>query len=65
MKTITFITLSLFFFSVCANQEPVKMTPQEQETANKEIREAVKVILQNLEKMDADALFQSYSDAST
>ena len=65
MKTITFITLAWFFFSGCASQEPVKMTPQEQETAKKEIREAVKVILQNLEKMDADALFQSYSDAST
>lgn len=64
MKTITFITLSLFYFSVCASQEPVQMTSQQQENAKKQIREAVKVILQNLEKMDADALFQSYSDAS-
>jgi ketosteroid isomerase-like protein len=64
MKTITFITLSLFFFSVCASPEPVKMSLQEQETAKKEIREVVNVILQNLQKMDAEALFQSYSDAS-
>jgi hypothetical protein len=63
MKTIIFIISAWFIFSGCASQEPVKMTAQEQETAKKEIRESVKVILQNLEKMDADALFQSYSDA--
>ena len=64
MKTITFITLSLFFFSVCASQESIQMTPQEQETAKKDIREAVRVIFQNIEKMDVEALFQSYSNSS-
>jgi ketosteroid isomerase-like protein len=64
MKTITFITLSLFFFSVCASQEPVKINPQEQVTFKKEISAVVKLINQNLEKMDVEALFQSYSDSS-
>ena len=64
MKTITIITLSLFFFSVCASQEPVQMTPQEQDTAKKEISAVVKLINQNLEKMDVEVLFQSYSDSS-
>jgi ketosteroid isomerase-like protein len=64
MKTITFIILSLFIFSVCASQEPVLISLQEQETAKKEIREVVNVILQNLEKMDAEALFQSYLTSS-
>jgi ketosteroid isomerase-like protein len=64
MKTITSITLALFFFSVCAGQKPSQMTPLDQETAKKEIREAVRVIFQNLEKMDAEALFQSYSNSS-
>lgn len=64
MKTILFITLALFFLQGNAIQEPVQMTPQEQENAKKEIREAVKVIFQNLEKMDAEALFHSYSNSS-
>jgi hypothetical protein len=64
MKTITFITLSLFYFSVCAGQEHVQMSPQEQESAKKQIREVVNVIFQNLEKMDAEALFQSYLNSS-
>jgi ketosteroid isomerase-like protein len=64
MKTITLITLAWFFFSGCASQEPVKMTPQEQDTAKKEISAVVKLINQNLEKMDVEALFQSYSDSS-
>jgi ketosteroid isomerase-like protein len=64
MKTITFVMLTLFLFSRCASQESIQMTPQEQETAKKEIREAVRVIFQNLEKMDVEALFQSYSNSS-
>ena len=38
------------------------MTPQQQEAAKNEIREVVSVIFRDLQKMDADALFQSYSD---
>ena len=64
MKTLTFIMLSLFFFSLCASQEPAQMTPQEQENAKKEIREAIRVIVQDLEKMDVEALFLSYSNSS-
>ena len=62
MKTIIFITLVLFFFSGFARQESLQMTPREQETAKKEIREIVNVIFQSLEKMSAEALFQSYSN---
>ncbi len=64
MKTILLITLALFSLKGNASQEPVQMTPQEQENAKKEIREAVNVIFRNLEKMDAEALFQSYSNSS-
>ena len=64
MKTINLITLTWFIFSGCASQEPVKMTLQEQDTAKKEISAVVKLIIQNLEKMDVEALFQSYSDSS-
>jgi hypothetical protein len=64
MKINLFILLALFFFSGYARQEPVQMTPQEQETAKKEIRDAVKVIFQSLEKMDVEALSQSYSNTS-
>lgn len=64
MKTRIFITMALFLFSGCTRQEPLQMTAQEQENAKNEIREAVKVIFQNLEKMDAEALFQSYSNSS-
>jgi ketosteroid isomerase-like protein len=63
MKTNLLITLALFFFFGCAKQEPAQMTPQEQETAKKEIREVVNVIFQSLEKMDVEALFQSYSNS--
>jgi ketosteroid isomerase-like protein len=64
MKTITFIMLVLFFSLSCAGQGSVQMTPPEQETTKKEIREAVSVIVRNLEKMDVEALFQSYSNSS-
>jgi|WetSurMetagenome_2_1015567.scaffolds.fasta_scaffold00356_20 ketosteroid isomerase-like protein len=64
MKTITFIMLALFFSLRCAGQESVQMTPQQQETTKREIREAVSVIIHNLEKMDVEALFQSYSNSS-
>jgi ketosteroid isomerase-like protein len=63
MKTILFITLALFFFSGYARQEHAQMTPQEQKTAKNEIREVVNVIFQSLEKMDVEALFQSYSNS--
>lgn len=64
MKTNLFIALVLSFFFGCTGQGPAGMTPQQQETAKKEIAEVVKVIFQNLEKKDADVLFQSYSSSS-
>jgi ketosteroid isomerase-like protein len=60
MKSKLLITLPLFFFFGCARQEPVQMTPQEQETAKKEIREVVNLILQAANKMDVEALLQPY-----
>jgi len=39
------------------------MTPQEQEAAKKELTEAVNAIIQGLEKLDAEVLFQTYSDS--
>ena len=39
------------------------MTPQEQEAAKKELAEAVNAIIKGLETMDAEVLFQSYSNS--
>jgi len=64
VKTILFITMVLFFFPGYSSPVPVLLTPQDQDTTKKEIREVVKLIFQNLEKMDVEALFQSYSDSS-
>ncbi len=64
MKKNLFIILVLFLFSGWSNQEATQMNLQEQETAKKEIREVVNVIFQSLEKMDVEALFQSYSDSA-
>jgi len=64
MKKNLFIILVVFFFSGWTNQEASQINLQEQETAEKEIREVVNVIFLNLEKMDAEALFQSYSDST-
>jgi ketosteroid isomerase-like protein len=64
MKINLFIMLALFFFSGYASQEPQHITPQEQETVKKEIREVVKEIFKSLEKMDVEALFQSYLNTS-
>ena len=60
MKTNLLITLALFLFFGFAKPEPAQMTPQKQDTAKKEAREVVNVIFQSLEKMDVEALFQSY-----
>ena len=40
------------------------MAPQEQAPVKTEVKEAVKVIFQSLEKMDVEALFRSYSNSS-
>lgn len=63
MKTNLLITLVLFFLFGCAKQEPAQMTAQEQETAKKEIREVVNLILQAANKMDVEALLQPYSNS--
>jgi ketosteroid isomerase-like protein len=63
MKTYILISLSFLFLSGYSRQETIQTKPQDQETLKKEIREAVGVIFRNLEKMDAEALFQSYSNS--
>jgi ketosteroid isomerase-like protein len=60
MKTKILITLALFFLVGCAKQEPARMTPQEQETAKKEIREVLNLLVQAANKMDLEALMQPY-----
>jgi ketosteroid isomerase-like protein len=63
MKKILFISLVWLLFFGCAMQGAAQMGPQEQATAKKEIGEVVNVIFRSLEKMDVEALFQSYSDS--
>ena len=60
MKTNLYLVLALLFFFGCTKQEPMQMTPQKKETAKKEIKEAVNVIFQGLEKLDAEAAFKPY-----
>ena len=60
MKTKLLITLVLFFFFSCAKQELLQMSPQQQETEKKEIKNVINQIFQNLEKLDAEAAFQPY-----
>lgn len=62
MKKNLFFRLGLIFIFGCAIQGTAQVGPREQEAAKKEIGEIVKVIFQSLEKMDVEALFQSYSD---
>lgn len=57
------VILILSFSGIFANLT-AQITAQEQEIAKKEIREIAGKIFQNLEKMDAEALFQSYSNSS-
>jgi ketosteroid isomerase-like protein len=63
MKTNLLITLVLFFLFGCAKQEPIQMTPQEQETAKKEIREVINLNCQACEKLDVEADLQQYSNS--
>jgi ketosteroid isomerase-like protein len=63
VKTKHLITLVLFFLFGCAKQELLQMSSQQQETAKKEIKNVINQIFQNLDKLDAEALFQSYSDS--
>lgn len=64
MKTNYVTVMLIFSFFGIATNITAQITVQEQETAKKEIREIAGKIFQNLEKMDAEALFQSYSNSS-
>lgn len=61
MKTNLFFMLALILFFGCVKQEPTIMTSKEQETAKKEIKEVVNLIIKGLQKLDAEAAFQPYS----
>ncbi len=63
MKTILIVALPLFFIFGYAKAQPASMSPQEQEATKKELIEAVNTIVRGLEKMDAEVLFQSYSNS--
>ena len=63
MKANFFFPFALFFLVVCAKASAAPMIPQGQETAKKELKRAVNAIIQGLEKLDAEILFQSYSDS--
>jgi uncharacterized protein (TIGR02246 family) len=60
MKMSLPIILAVFLFFGFAGQQPASMTSQSHETTQKEIKGVVTAIFQSLEKMDAEALFQSY-----
>jgi ketosteroid isomerase-like protein len=64
MKTILFIMMVLFPFTGYSNPAALLSTTQNRDTDKKEISEVVNLINQNLEKMDVEALFQSYADSS-
>ncbi len=61
MKIGLIITLAFFLLFGCVRSQAAPVNPGEQEIAKKELAEAVNAIIQGLEKMDAEVLFQSYS----
>jgi ketosteroid isomerase-like protein len=61
MKTNLLVAFLLVFFSGCTKQEPAQMTPEEQETAKKEIREVINLLFQACEKLDLEAGLQPFS----
>jgi hypothetical protein len=63
MKKILFISLVWLLFFGCTMQGTAQVSTLGQEAAKKEIGEVVNVIFRSLEKMDVEALFQSYSDS--
>jgi hypothetical protein len=63
MRMLIFVMLTIFIMFACAQPQPAPMTPQEQGVAKKGLTEAVNAIIQGLEKMDAEVLFQSYSNS--
>jgi hypothetical protein len=62
MKRKIITAIALILMIACAKPQNASMPVQEQEAAKKEISGAVDVIFQDLEKMDVEALGQSYSD---
>lgn len=63
MKKIYLTGLLIVFLFGCATHQTEQMTSQEQETAKKEITEVAGTIFKNLQKMDAEALYQSYAES--
>lgn len=64
MKISLIIILALFLFVGCTKQKPIPMTQQEQENTKKEIKDAVNLITQGLEKLNAENAFQTYLNTS-
>jgi len=63
MKKIIFLYGLFFFFFGCVIHTAAQLTSQEQETTKREVTEVVGTIFRNLQNMDAEALYQSYSDS--
>jgi uncharacterized protein (TIGR02246 family) len=63
MKTNVFVTFALFCFVVCPQASAALTIPQDQETGKQELKGVVNAIMQGLEKLDAEVLFQSYSNS--
>jgi ketosteroid isomerase-like protein len=63
MKTKYLTILIIVFLMGCSTHLSAQMTSEEQETAKKEILEAVSTIFKNLHNMDAEALYQSYAES--
>jgi len=63
MKPTLVMGLALFTLIGCGRQEPVQMTPQEQDVAKKEISEVLNQQLQTASKLDAEALLQAYANS--
>jgi ketosteroid isomerase-like protein len=63
MKMNFIVTLLTLLFVGCTRPEPAPLTPQQQEIALKEISGTLDAIVQGLEKMDAEVLFQSYANS--
>jgi ketosteroid isomerase-like protein len=63
MKPTLILGLALLVLFGCGGQEPLQMTPQEQDLAKEEINKILNQQLEAASKLDAEALLQSYADS--
>jgi uncharacterized protein (TIGR02246 family) len=63
MKAKFLYCFTVFFFVAGATASAAPTIPQGQETATEEIKGVVNAIIRGLEELDAEVLFQSYSNS--